>query len=266
MRRVVAAVAWSAVVIAVPCRAPAQAKPDGASASLVEAVLPVEKAEDQRGRNQIAVLLARAKVNFIVQGMGPKELCRYLSSLAGDKVTFLFLDRSGTAKVDPIELELKSVNLLSVMSAVQMQTGLQFVYRDGLVLLSPKDQVNPAMTVRVYDLRGAVTPLHNFPGPKLGLRSPTEEAGPLYPPEEESGNTVSGFTAEQIEELIKKHVTPELWGDKATLSNQRGVFLVRTTLAGHRAIALLLDELGVLELPRTVIPAVPPPLPPRRSR
>src|SRR5690349_21023191 len=125
MRCVVAAMAFSAVVGAVPCQAPAQAKPDAAVASLVEDVLPVEKADDVRARNQIALLLARTKVNFSVQGMGTKELCRYLSSLAGDKVTFLFVDRGGTAKVDPIELDLKSVNLLSVMSAVQMQTGLQ---------------------------------------------------------------------------------------------------------------------------------------------
>jgi hypothetical protein len=197
--------------------------------------------------------------------METKELCRYLSTVAGDKVTFLFLDRGATMKVAPIELELKAVNLLQVMSAVQMQTGLRFVYRDGVVFLTPKEQMTPAMSVRIYDLRGAVTPLHNFPGPRLGLRSPSEEAGPLYPPEEESGNTVCGFTAEQIEELIKKHVTPELWGDKATLSNQKGMFIVRTTLAGHRAIAVLLDELGVMELPRTVSERVRP-VPPRRSR
>jgi hypothetical protein len=50
------------------------------------------------------------------------------------------------------------------------------------------------------------------------------------------------------------------------LSNQKGMFVVRTTLAGHRAIAVLLDELGVMELPRTLPVERVRPVPPRRSR
>ena len=91
-------------------------------------------------------------------------------------------------------------------------------------------------------------PLKNFPGPKLGLERGGTEA--LFPPEEDSGTTVSGFTADFIERLIKEDVTPEAWGnDGISLTNQNGLFLVRQTPQGHREIARLLDQLGLLPLP-----------------
>ncbi len=209
-------------------------------------VLPIEKATARRDRDRIAALLRQTRLDFRALEMTPRELCRHLSALTGDKVPFLWMDRSGAAVVPPISLERKATSLLSAMAVLQTQTGLRFVFRDGVVALSPADQVAPHTELRVYNLRSAVTPLRSFPGPKLGLRGPGDEGSVLFPPEEDSGTTVSGFTADGIERLITENVTPELWGTRATLTNSNGLFLIRHTAAGHRQVRELLEQVGVV--------------------
>ena len=156
------------------------------------------------------------------------------------------------AKVDkvtaPLDLELKAATPWTVMAVVQQTTGLRFVWRSGVVFLVAKEEVRPLVTLVLYDLRALCAPLKSFPGPRLGLVPGGTEAE--FPPEEDSGTTVSGFTAELIERLIKENVTPEAWAtDTVSLTNQNGLFLVRHTPQGHREIARLLDQLGLVPLP-----------------
>lgn len=242
--------------VVLPAQERVQALPAG-----VDGILAVEKREDRPGRDRIAALLRRTRLQFAVNEIGPKDLCRYLATLTGDKVAFRYLDKGSTAPVEPVTLELHATNLLSAMSAVQTVTGLRFVYRDGVVFLVPKDQFKPLTWLEVIDLRGVTRPLPSFPGPRIGLLGAGEEAAVLFPPEGVSGSTISGFTAEGLEQLIRENVTPEAWGEKATLTNHDGLFLVRHDDAGHRAVRVLLHELGVLELP---LPA-PRPRPPART-
>lgn len=230
-------------------------------------VLAVEKREDQKGRDAVMRLLKATRTNFVAEAMTPKDCCRALSTLAGDKVNFLFAAKGEAAAAPAFDVLLKSASLWSVMSAVQQLTGLRFVYRDGVVFLLGKDQLRPLTYLQVYDLRGQVTPLRSFPGPKLGLLGAEEGDQVLYPPEEESGTTVSGYTAEGIEEIIKTTVTPELWGgDSISLSNTNGLLLIRHTAAGQQQIRELFYELGLMSPPRLLLPKTPSPKPLQRPR
>lgn len=248
------------VVAAIRCPLPGQTGPASLPAAAavarswsVDDILPVEKRSDAAGRNRVAALLARTRLDFQVAEATPRELCRHLSALTGDRVNFLHPNRPDAAPVPPIDLQLRATNLLSVLAALQMVSGLQFVYRDGVVFLVPRADFKPMTFLQVVDLRGATAPLRSFPGPKLGLQGPGGESGVLFPPEEESGTTVSGFTAEGLERLIRENVTPEAWGDVASLTSHGGLFTIRHTEAGHRAVRRLLDELGVLPVPRTLV-------------
>ena len=209
-------------------------------------ILMVERAQDVRGRDVASALLRSIHTDWQLRAITPKDLCRLLTSATGDKVAFLAAAKGDAAT--SLDLELKSATPLTVMAVVQHSTGLRFVWRSGVVFLVPKDEVHPLVMLVLYDLRALCAPLKSFPGPRLGLVPGGTEA--VFPPEEDSGTTVSGFTAELIERLIKENVTPEAWAtDTISLTNHNGLFLVRHTPQGHREIARLLDQLGLVPLP-----------------
>jgi hypothetical protein len=231
-------------------------------------VLTVERRADLKAQAETIHTLRSVRLDFVAKATTPKDLCRTLSTLTGDKVNFAYVPKPDTP-VPAFDLELRATNLFSVLAAVEMQTGLRFVLRSGVVFLVDKADVHPLTYLQVYDLRAMVMPLRSFPGPKLGLPVPGGEQEPLFPPAEDSGTTVSGFTAEGVETLLKENVTPDQWGSgQASLTNSQGLFIVRQTPAGHRQIRLLLDRLGLLPLPRVVLPgkaARPLPKPPAKA-
>jgi len=211
-------------------------------------VLVVEQARDVRARDQAARLLRSIRTELRFEGITPRELCRHFALATGDRINFLCAAK-GELLTTPVDVQLGKVSLWGAMAAVQEASALRFVWRDGLVFVVGRDDVKPLAYLQIYDLRPMCAPLKNFPGPDLRLGGLGDER-PLWPEEEDSGTTVSGFTAEGVEELIKQHVTPELWGTAAvSLTNNRGMLVVRHSVQGHREIQRLLRMLGLLPEP-----------------
>lgn len=219
-----------------------------AKARAQDEVLTVERREDVRAHATAVSLLKNLRATFAVADGTPREICRLLATAAGEKLSFSCSGKPAVADAR-LSLDLKHASVWAAMAAVQAQSELRFVFRHGVVFLVPKDEVKPLTYLAVYDLRPQTARLRNFPGPRLGLVGPGEE-GVLFPPEEESDQTVSGFTAETIETLLREGVTPEQWdAGGVSLSNANGLFLIRHTLHGHREIRVLLDRLGLVPLP-----------------
>lgn len=226
------------------------------SLSAQDEALAVERREDVRDHRACLALLRSTHTDWRMRDITPKDFCRQLSAATGDKMTFSFAAKGEAAATPAFDLELRAATPLTAMAVVQQVTDLRFVWRSGVVFLVGKDEVRPLTYLQLYDLRGLCAPLKSFPGPKLGLLT-GEGSDAVFPPEVDSGTTVSGFTAELIEKLIKENVTPEAWAtDGVSLTNQNGLLLVRHTLQGHREIARLLDRLGLVPLPRVRQPAV----------
>ena len=111
-------------------------------------------------------------------------------------------------------------------------------------------EVRPGAYLEMYDLRAATMPLRSSPGPRLVLRVPGEDALFLSP-SDESVTTPSGFTSEWLQDFLRRHVTPEQWGENGiSLRDMRGVLVVRHTPQGQREVRDVLRRLGVLEGPR----------------
>jgi hypothetical protein len=219
-------------------------------AAAQDEVLVVERREDLRAYAAAVRLLQRERADFHVEAASPRELCRLFALRTGDRLSFSCAVKDADAG-PPITLHLKQASLWSAMAAAQLQTEHRFVFRAGVVFLLPKDRVKPLRYTALYDLRPQCAPLRSFPGPRLGLRGLEETDEPEAEPEPTT--TVSGFTAEGIESLIRAHVTPEQWDqDGVSLSNDNGLLVVRHTLRGHRELQQLLDTLGLLPLPRVV--------------
>jgi len=233
-----------------------------ATASAQDDVLAVERREDLRGRDAVVRLAKAARGDFIFEGATPRDLCRLFATRLDDKVNFCVGALGELANVTAT-FELRAGSLWSAMALAEETTGLRFVYRMGVVFFVPKDAIKPLTYVVTYDLRAQTAKLRNFPGPDLHLPGAGEDA-PLIPPETESDTTVSGFTAEGIEALLKENVTPELWGtDAASITVTNGVFVVRHSVAGHAQVRDLLVALGLIAPPRRIVvrEAPPPPRP-----
>jgi hypothetical protein len=213
-------------------------------------VLIVERPEDLRAYAAAVRQLQRVRADFNIEAASPRELCRLFGTLAGEQLPFSCAVKDDEAG-EPVTLHLKQATLWAAMVASQLQTEHRFVFRAGVVFLLPKSRVQQFRITAIYDLRPQCAPVRNFPGPRLGLRGLEEQAEDEAA--EESTTTVSGFTAEGIETLIREHVTPEQWGnDGVSISNDNGLFVVRHSLSGHRELRRLLDTLGLLPLPRVV--------------
>jgi hypothetical protein len=198
------------------------------------------------------------------EGVQPKELCQQLARLSGDKLSFVCAVK-GEVAATSVDLQLRATTLWSTMAIIGSATALRFVWRSGVVFCVGKDDIKPFTYVEVYDLRPMVTPLHNFPGPRLGLRGPGDE-GPLFPPEEESTTTISGFTAEGVEQLLKDFAAKDTWTrDDVGIVDNRGLLLIRQTPQGHRDVQRLLVQLGLWSPPRVIVQPSTSPPPPRAA-
>lgn len=207
-------------------------------------VLAVERRSDLRGHAELVKALHKHRVSLAASDLGARELCRFLTASLGGITTFHCRGSHDDAAPN-LDLELRSVSLWSLMSIAQIETGLRFVYRFGVVFLVPADDVRPWTHLEIYDLRGMVARLRHFPGPELGLGIDRSER-PLFPDPVETEQTVSGFTADGIEELLRTSVRPESWERKgARLVNQNGLFLIRQTPQVHDEIEILLARAGL---------------------
>ncbi|MCA8966524.1 MAG: hypothetical protein H6838_05480 [Planctomycetes bacterium] len=214
-------------------------------------VLAVERRDDLPRHAAAVRLLRNTRVTVRCEAATTKEICGLLNAATGDKL--MFSCRTPTADAAPaVSLQCRATSLWSVLSIVQIQTGQRFVYRSGVVFLVPAEEVKPYLCLGVYDLRAATMTLRNFPGPDLRLPTRDDDR-PLFPEPEESEETVSGFTAEGLEQLLRANVQPDSWSrDGVSLNVQNGLFLIRQTPAAHREIDALLIKLGLRSPPRVL--------------
>ncbi len=235
-------------------------------------VLVVERRADVRAHAAAARLLRRAEVVVHADGTTPKQLCRLLTAATGERLSFVCRDRDSDATA-PLTFAARGASAWSIMAIAQLETGLRFVFRSGVVFLVPADEVRPLLELRLYDLRAACAPLTSFPGPDLRLGL-AEEERVRFPEPYESGETVSGFTADTVVTLLRETVQPESWLDeRVRLLDQNGLLLIRQTPAVHAEIEATLVKVGVLAAPRVRQPSAarasavrtPGTRPPRRS-
>ena len=214
-------------------------------------VLTVERQGDLRAYAAAARLLKKTRMPLVAEEMSAKQLCRVLTAATGDELTFVCSNKVADA-APKLTVSLTSASLWSILSIAQVETGLSFVFRFGVVFVVPADEVKPLTHLRMYDLRGHFMPLKSFPGPELTLSLSGDER-PLFPEEIVTDQTVSGFTAEGVESLLVENVRPESWArEGAGITNLDGLFLIRQTPQVHREIEAMLVRVGLVAPPRVV--------------
>jgi hypothetical protein len=218
-------------------------------------VLTVERQDDLRAHAAAVRLLKKTRIPLVAEELSAKQLCRVLTAATGDKLTFVCSNKVADA-APTLSVSLTSASLWSILSIAQVETGLHFVFRHGVVFVVPADEVKPLTYLRMYDLRGHFMPLKSFPGPELTLSLSGDER-PLFPEEVVTDQTVSGFTAEGVEALLVENVQPDSWArEGVSMTNLDGLFLIRQTPRVHREIETMLVRVGLVA-PVRVVRAVP---------
>ncbi len=217
-------------------------------------VLLIERMGDARGRARAAQQFAKVRVDLHAEKMSMKDFARFCAAAAGDRFNFI-ISSKGVALDDlpTVSLTLRKASLLQIMGVVQSTTDIRFVYKAGVVLLKPKDELREAKYLRVYDIRAAVAPLRDHPGPKLGLVPQGSDALDAELPED-GDKTLSGWNIDQVTDLVRNHVAPESWDEAgATISSNRGALWVRQSPRNQKKVRALLLKIGVIQPVRTIV-------------
>lgn len=209
-------------------------------------VLLVERKEDKRGRNAAYAKLRSVTVDFHPENQKISDVAKWLS-FASDGVNFLYLgDDKGTPAEPVLTMDLDRLRLTQIMSLIHDVTGLAFVYRAGVVMIKPQDQVREETELRIYDLRAATAPLVSFVAPELGGLYPSgyEPDDPEEP--EYSDTTISGFTVDDVEPLVRENAGLDNWDrEGVSMMVVGGLLVVRQTERGHARVRATLRALGV---------------------
>jgi len=111
----------------------------------------------------------------------------------------------------PITLKVVDMSLSNVVEWIRQITKLHVGHVHGALFFSDQPIAGPS-TIRLYDVSDLVMTTPDFPGPELAFTAGNGQkpGGGLFGPTPPASPTSS--TPDEITDLIKKHVKPEVWG------------------------------------------------------
>jgi len=144
-----------------------------------------------------------------------------------------------------VSLTVRDLPLRSALKLMLEGRGLAATYRDGVILIILKEELDQQVTLRIYDVRDLLMKIQDHPGPVIELRPPSQTAGGVAGATftlEEGNKTV--LTEDFIVDLIKKTCTPGTWeNQKASISMNNGLLMVVQNKRAHDEVQQLIGML-----------------------
>ena len=144
-----------------------------------------------------------------------------------------------------VNLKVKDLLLKSALKLMLQSKDLTASYREGVLVILPKDKVNAAVVTRIYDVRDLLFKLQDFPGPKVELAAPnggTPLTGATFSLDSEPKSTI---TEDFITELVKSNTGEKSWDENPncsiTLAN--GLLVVTQSKKAHTEVDRMLNLL-----------------------
>jgi hypothetical protein len=237
--RIVLAVAVVMVVatLVVPCGAFAQNE-DGRSGG--GSNIDTRKAE-------IVNKLNTMKVSVDFEDRPLDEVVRTLAEISGID---MLVDRTVYEKTSAEELtltiKLNDIALKSALKLILGQRNLGCMYKDGVLLVVPKEALDANVVLRIYDVRDLMMRIKDFPGPEITLKvSNDENAGATtgFTIDDESASPVSD--PEFIVNTIRSNTGGASWetNPKASVAIANGLLVVNQTEGVQEEIEKLIGLL-----------------------
>jgi hypothetical protein len=145
-----------------------------------------------------------------------------------------------------INIKVKDLTLKSALKLMLGGRDLTATYKEGVLMVIPKDKANKSVTTRVYDVRDLLFKIQDFPGPKVELTAPSSGGTPLtgatFSVEEEPKSVIS---EEFITEIVKSNTGEGAWDENpnASVTLTNGLLIVTQSKKVHGEVEKLLQML-----------------------
>ena len=144
-----------------------------------------------------------------------------------------------------VNLKVKDLLLKSALKLMLQSKDLSASYKEGVLVIICKDQINASVVTRVYDVRDLLFKVADFPGPKVELASPsggTPLTGATFSLDSEAKSTIS---EDFISEMVKSNTGEKSWDDNpnASITLANGLLIVTQSKKIHTEVDRLLNML-----------------------
>lgn len=196
------------------------------------------------GREDSVRKLETMRVTVDFENAKLPEAIDYLRDVTGLNLVLLprAMEKDGES---PIRLKVKDLSVKSVLKLLLASHGLTAAYRDGAIVVLPKEDLQEMTTMRLFDVRALQVKIQDFAGPQVELTSPSSKKGPGIVTtflEEPTTRLPDDF----LVEMIKANTGAGTWDSnpKAALNLNNGTLVVTQTPSVLREIDQVLSLLG----------------------
>jgi len=171
------------------------------------------------------------------------EAVDYLRDITGLNLVILpkAMEKDGEA---PIRLKVKELSVKSVLKLLLNNRGLTATYRDGALVILPKEELTIDVTMRIFDVRALQVKIQDFAGPKVELvaKGSKPDLGAVFILEEPKNPIPDDF----LETMIKTNTGNGSWesNPRASMVLSNGSLVVSQSPTVLREIENLLNLLG----------------------
>jgi hypothetical protein len=120
------------------------------------------------GREDAARKLETLKVTVDFDNVKLPEAIDYLRDVTGLNLVLLPKAMEKDAESN-IRLKVKDLSVKSVLKLLLSSRGLTASYRDGALVILPKEDLQSSTTMRIFDVRALQVKIQDFAGPRVEL-------------------------------------------------------------------------------------------------
>lgn len=191
---------------------------------------------------EIEARLASQKIEVDFDGIPLEDALGVIRSATGYNI---ILDPKSSAEHSDktVSLKLSNISIKSVLKIMLVDNELTLVYRQGVLVVVPKSEVDKKVVTKVYDVRDLLYTIKNFPGPKVELVPPdssggTALSGAIFEIDDDDGGTI---TEDFLTELIPQSTGGDSWeGEGVSISVVNNMLVITQTEKVHKEVADLL--------------------------
>ena len=195
------------------------------------------------GRADSIRRLETMKITVDFEDVKLPEAVDYLRDVTGLNLVLLpkAMEKDGESK---IRLKVKDLSVKSVLKLLLSSRGLTAAYRDGALVILPREDLQDATVMRMFDVRALQVKLQDFNGPSMELTSPLSKRSGIVIdiPSEPKVNLPDDF----LVDMIRVNTGNGSWDSnpKAAISLNNGMLVVSQTPSVLKEIDALLGLLG----------------------
>jgi type II secretory pathway component GspD/PulD (secretin) len=136
-----------------------------------------------------------------------------------------------------ITLRVADLTLKSVLKLMLEPHQLTYVYKEGVLYITTKEDADQDVVMEIYDVRDLLYPITDFPGVDMTL-----SADGLGATITEEPSTAAEMP---IVDLVKAHTGGKTWDDnpKAAINLQNGLLVIKQTKECHAQVRRLIGKL-----------------------